>query len=233
MNKKNTLTKDNVISFPAKLTDAEREIEAIIFAAAEPLDLDTIESKLSKKTDIQQCLDKLQKEYSSRGINLVCISKKWSFRTSPNLSNLMSQEKTVEKKLSRAAVETLAIIVYHQPVTRAEIEEIRGVAFGTNTLDILMELNWVKPGGRKDVPGKPIQYVTTDDFLSHFNLQKLSDLPTVDELGAAGLIDSSSIDNAIFGTGKFFKEKQEEKKEDIYSNIDEMLSGTLDPEDKN
>jgi segregation and condensation protein B len=232
MNKKNILSKDNVVNFPSKLTDAEREIEAIIFAAAEPLDLDTIESKLSKKTDTLKTLEKLQKEYSNRGINLVCISNKWSFRTSPNLSNLMSQEKTVEKKLSRAAVETLAIIVYHQPVTRAEIEEIRGVAFGTNTLDILMELNWVKPGGRKDVPGKPIQYVTTDDFLSHFNLQKLSDLPTVDELGAAGLIDSSSVDNAIFGTGKFFKEKQEEKKEDIYSNIDEMLSSTLDTEDK-
>jgi segregation and condensation protein B len=232
MNKKNILTKDNVVNFPSKLTDAEREIEAIIFAAAEPLDLDTIESKLSKKTDTLKILEKLQKEYSNRGINLVCISNKWSFRTSPNLSNLMSQEKTVEKKLSRAAVETLAIIVYHQPVTRAEIEEIRGVAFGANTLDILMELNWVKPGGRKDVPGKPIQYVTTDDFLSHFNLQKLSDLPTVDELGAAGLIDSSSVDNAIFGTGKFFKEKQEEKKEDIYSNIDEMLSSTLDTEDK-
>ena len=232
MNKKNILTKDNVVNFPSKLTDAEREIEAIIFAAAEPLDIDTIESKLSKKTDTLKTLEKLQKEYSNRGINLVCISNKWSFRTSPNLSNLMSQEKTVEKKLSRAAVETLAIIVYHQPVTRAEIEEIRGVAFGTNTLDILMELNWVKPGGRKDVPGKPIQYVTTDDFLSHFNLQKLSDLPTVDELGAAGLIDSSSVDNAIFGTGKFFKEKQEEKKEDIYSNIDEMLNSTLDTEDK-
>ena len=144
----------------------------------------------------------------------------------------MSQEKAVEKKLSRAAIETLAIIVYHQPVTRAEIEEIRGVAFGTNTLDILMELDWVKPGGRKDVPGKPILYVTTDHFLSHFNLQKLSDLPTVDELGAAGLIDTSSVDNSIFGTGKFFKEKQEEKKENIYSNIDEMLSGTLDPENK-
>jgi len=232
MNKKNILTKDNVVNFPSKLTDAEREIEAIIFAAAEPLDIDTIDSKLSKKTDTLKALEKLQKEYSNRGINLVCISNKWSFRTSSNLSNLMSQEKTVEKKLSRAAVETLAIIVYHQPVTRAEIEEIRGVAFGTNTLDILMELNWVKPGGRKDVPGKPIQYVTTDDFLSHFNLQKLSDLPTVDELGAAGLIDSSSVDNAIFGTGKFFKEKQEEKKEDIYSNIDEMLSSTLDTEDK-
>ena len=139
----------------------------------------------------------------------------------------------VEKKLSRAAIETLAIIVYHQPVTRAEIEEIRGVAFGTNTLEILMELNWVKPQGRKDVPGKPIQYATTDDFLSHFSLQKLSDLPTVDELGSAGLIDSSNIDNAIFGTGKFYKEKQEEKKEDIYENIDEMLSSTLNSnEDK-
>ena len=148
------------------------------------------------------------------------------------IANLMSQEKTVEKKLSRAAVETLAIIVYHQPVTRAEIEEIRGVAFGTNTLDILMELNWVKPGGRKDVPGRPIQYVTTDDFLSHFNIQKLSDLPNIDELGAAGMIDSSSVDSAIFGTGKFYKEKQEEKKEDIYSNIDEMLSSTLDSEEK-
>ena len=121
----------------------------------------------------------------------------------------MIQEKTVEKKLSRAAIETLAIIVYHQPVTRAEIEEIRGVAFGTNTLEILMELNWVKPGGRKDVPGRPIQYVTTDDFLSHFNLQKLSDLPTVDELGAAGLIDNTNIDNAIIGTVKFYRENNE------------------------
>ncbi len=232
MNKKIT-KKDNVIDFPNKLSSIEKEIEAIVFAAAEPLDIETIENKISKKTNVEKILLKLQNEYSNRGINLVCISKKWSFRTSPNLSEIMKQEKTVEKKLSRAAIETLAIIVYHQPVTRAEIEEIRGVAFGTNTLEILMELNWVKPGGRKDVPGKPIQYVTTDDFLSHFNLQKLSDLPTVDELGAAGLIDSTNIDNAIFGTGKFYKEKQDGKKEDIYSNIDEMLSSTLDSEEKN
>jgi len=225
-------TKNNIVTFPSKMNDGEREVEAIIFAAAEPLDIDTIESKISKKINVLKSLEKLQKEYSSRGINLVCISKRWSFRTSENLSNLMSQEKTVEKKLSRAAVETLAIIVYHQPVTRAEIEEIRGVAFGTNTLDILMELNWVKPQGRKDVPGKPIQYGTTNDFLSHFSLQKLSDLPTVDELGSAGLIDSSNIDNAIFGTGKFYKEKQDEKKEDIYENIDEMLGGTLRPEEE-
>ena len=223
--------KDNIVSFPSKLTNVEREVEAIIFAAVEPLDTDTIDSKISKKINVQKTLEKLQAEYSTRGINLVCIKKKWSFRTSENLSNLMSKEKTVEKKLSRAAIETLAIIVYHQPVTRAEIEEIRGVAFGTNTLDILMELNWVKPHGRKNVPGKPIQYATTDEFLSHFSLQNLSDLPTVDELGSAGLIDSTNIDNAIFGTGKFYKEKQEKEKENIYENIDEMLSGTLNKDE--
>ena len=143
----------------------------------------------------------------------------------------MSSNMCFEKKLSKAAIETLSIIVYHQPVTRAEIEEIRGVAFGTNTLDILMELNWVKPMGRKEVPGKPIQYGTTEDFLSHFNLQKLSDLPTVDELSSAGLIDSSSVDASIFGTGKFYQEKQDEKKENIYSDIDEMLNSTLKDDD--
>ena len=168
MIKKEKVSKDNIVKFPSKLTDLEREIEAVIFAAAEPLDVDTIESKISKKANVAQSLEKLQNEYSNRGINLVCIKDKWSFRTSPKLSNLMTQEKTVEKKLSRAAIETLAIIVYHQPVTRAEIEEIRGVAFGTNTLEILMELDWVKPGGRKDVPGKPIQYITTDGFFAFF-----------------------------------------------------------------
>ena len=226
----NKLKKDNVLNFPSKMTEIEREVEAIVFAAAEPLSIETIETKISKNTDVLKILQKLQTFYTNRGINLVCISNKWSFRTAQNLSSLMSQQKTVEKKLSKAAIETLAIIVYHQPVTRAEIEEIRGVAFGTNTLEILMELNWVKPQGRKDIPGKPILYGTTDDFLSHFNLQKLSDLPTVDELGTAGLIDTSSVDASIFGTGKFYKEKQEDKKENIYSDIDEMLNSTLKPE---
>ena len=223
---------NNVVNFPSNLSEGEREVEAIVFAAAEPLDIETIESKVMKKLNVLKILLKLQKTYSKRGINLVCIAKKWSFRTAQNLSNLMSQQKSVEKKLSQAAIETLSIIVYHQPVTRAEIEEIRGVAFGTNTLDILMELNWVKPRGRKDVPGKPILYGTTDDFLSHFSLQKLSDLPTVDELGSAGLIDNTNIDSAIFGTGKFYKEKHEDVKENIYSNIDEMLSSTLKSEDE-
>ena len=220
------LKKDNIVNFPSSLSEGEREVEAILFAAAEPLDIDTIESKISKKINVVNILNKLQTIYKNRGINLVCISNKWSFRTSENLSGLMSEQKTVEKKLSKAAIETLSIIVYHQPVTRAEIEEIRGVAFGTNTLEILMELNWVRSQGRKDVPGKPIQYGTTEEFLSHFNLQNLSDLPTIDELGTAGLIDATNVDSTIFGTGKFYKE-QEEKKENIYSDIDEMLSSTL------
>jgi segregation and condensation protein B len=226
------LTKNNIVNFPSSLSKGEKEIEAIIFAAAEPLDIDTIQSKISKNINVKNVLQKLQKIYSNRGINLVSISKKWSFRTSESLSSLMAEQKTVEKKLSKAAIETLSIIVYHQPVTRAEIEEIRGVAFGTNTLEILMELNWVRPQGRKDVPGKPIQYGTTDEFLSHFNLQKLSDLPTIDELGTAGLIDSTGIDGTIFGTGKFYKEKQDSKKENIYSDIDEMLNSTLKSEEE-
>ena len=221
------IKKDNIVNFPPSLSDGEKEIEAILFAAAEPLDIDTIESKVPRKVKVLSILNKLQNIYKNRGINLVCISKKWSFRTSETLSELMSEQKTVEKKLSKAAIETLSIIVYHQPVTRAEIEEIRGVAFGTNTLEILMELNWVRTQGRKDIPGKPILYGTTEDFLSHFNLQKLSDLPTIDELGMAGLIDIANVDSTIFGTGKFYKEKQEEKKENIYSDIDEMLSSTL------
>ena len=224
------IKKNNIVNFPGKLSQTEREVEAIIFAAVEPLDEDTIQSKITKKTDIKKILYKLESLYSNRGINLVCISNKWSFRTATNLSDLMSKQDAVEKKLSKAALETLAIITYHQPVTRAEIEEIRGVAFGTNTLEILMELNWVKPAGRKDVAGKPIQYATTDDFLSHFNLKKLTDLPTVDELGTAGLIDSTTIDSQIFGTGKFYKEKEQEKKENIYSNIDEMINSTLKKE---
>ena len=225
------IKKNNVVNFPLPTTEAEREIEAILFASSDSLDVNSIESKVSKKVNVVKILEKLKSIYSSRGINLVCISNKWSFRTSENLSYLMSQQKTVEKKLSKAAIETLAIIVYHQPVTRAEIEEIRGVAFGTNTLEILLELNWVKTAGRKDVPGKPIQYATTEEFLNHFSLQKLSDLPTVEELGSAGLIDATNVESNIFGTGKFFKEKQDEKRDNTYSDIDEMLSSTLKSDD--
>ena len=229
MNKKKNL---NILKFPTNIVEAERQVEAILFAAEEPLDLESIQTRLKAKANVPKILKSLENQYKNRGINLICIANKWSFRTPSNLSKLMNLQKSTQKKLSKAAIETLAIIVYHQPVTRSEIEEIRGVSFGTGTLEILLELNWVRPSGRKNVPGKPIQYVTTDEFLSHFNLQKLSDLPNVEELTSAGLIDSGNVDSAIFGTGKFFKEKNDEKKENIYSNIDDMLNRSLKSEEE-
>ncbi len=229
MNKKKNL---NILKFPANIVEAERQVEAILFAAEEPLDLESIQTRLKVKANVPKILKSLENQYKNRGINLICIANKWSFRTPSNLSKLMNLQKSTQKKLSKAAIETLAIIVYHQPVTRSEIEAIRGVSFATGTLEILLELNWVRPSGRKNVPGKPIQYVTTDEFLSHFNLQKLSDLPNVEELTSAGLIDSGNVDSAIFGTGKFFKEKNDEKKENIYSNIDDMLNRSLKSEEE-
>ena len=229
MSKKN---ENKILKFPNSAGNLERQVEAILFAAEEPLDVESIQERLKTKSNILKILQSLEEQYKSRGINLVCIANKWSFRTATNLSKFMSLQTFTKKKLSKAAVETLSIIVYHQPVTRSEIEEIRGVSFGTGTLEILLELNWVRPSGRKNVPGKPIQYVTTDDFLSHFNLQKLSDLPNIEELTSAGLIDSANIDTSIFGTGKFYKEQLAEKKENIYSDIDDMLSHSLKPDEE-
>ncbi len=223
--------KNNIINFPASPSKLERQVEAILFAASEPLDIETIEKRVQTNINIKKILDNIKEIYKNRGINLVCIKNKWSFRTAEDLSKLMALQKSSQKKLSKATIETLSIIVYHQPVTRSEIEEIRGVSFASNTLDILLELDWVRPAGRKDVPGKPIQYATTENFLNHFNIQKLSDLPTVDELGAAGLIDTSTIDQSIFGTGRFFKEQSiNEKKNDIYEDIDDAIKKAPDEE---
>jgi len=229
MNKKKNL---KILKFPKNLIEAEREVEAILFSADEPLDLETIKSRMRTKANILKILESLVEQYKNRGINLICIKEKWSFRTASNLSKLMNLQTPSQKKLSKAAIETLSIIVYHQPVTRSEIEAIRGVSFATGTLEILLELNWVRPSGRKNVPGKPIQYVTTDEFLSHFNIQKLSDLPNVEELTSAGLIDGSNVDMSIFGTSKHFKEQTIEKKENIYSNIDDMLGQSLKTDDE-
>jgi segregation and condensation protein B len=216
--------KNNILNFPSTPSKLERQVEAILFAASEPLDVETIEKRIQTSTNLKKILISIQGIYKNRGINLVCIKNKWSFRTAEDLSKLMSLQKSTQKKLSKATIETLAIIVYHQPVTRSEIEEIRGVSFASNTLEILFELNWVKPAGRKDIPGKPIQYATTENFLNHFNIQKLSDLPTIDELGSAGLIDTTFIDKSIFGTGKFFKEQSiDEKQKNIYEDIDEAI----------
>ena len=229
--KKISSKKNNIIKFPSTPTKLERQVEAILFAASEPLDIETIERRIQTQSNIKKILENIKKIYQNRGINLICIKNKWSFRTADDLSKLMSLQKSTQKKLSKATIETLSIIVYHQPVTRSEIEEIRGVSFATNTLEILLELDWVRPTGRKDVPGKPIQYSTTENFLNHFNIQKLSDLPTIDELGSAGLIDTSSIDKSIFGTGKFFKEQSfNEKQNNIYEDIDEAIKKA--PEDE-
>jgi segregation and condensation protein B len=206
-------------------------IEAFLFAADEPLDLETLKSKVKKNTDVLKIVDDLQKDYQDRGINLIKLANRWSFRTSTDLADQLREEVTSQKKLSKAAVETLAIIAYHQPVTRSEIEEIRGVSFSTGTMEVLFELGWVKPAGRKDIPGKPLAYGTTDSFLSHFNLNSLEDLPNSEELMAAGLIDSR-VDSSIFGTSKFVKE-EDSKKENIFTNIDDMISDTLDPKEQN
>ena len=205
-------------------------IEAILFSAKEPLDVNTIKSKVKTGTDVLKILYELQQDYLDRGIKLVNLANKWSFRTSEDLSDKLKKEIIIQKKLSKAAIETLAIIAYHQPVTRSEIEEIRGVSFSSGTLEILFELGWVKPNGRKEIPGKPLLYVTTEKFLNHFNINSLEDLPNSDELMAAGLIDSR-VDSSIFGTSKFVESEKNENKENIYSNIDDMISDTLS-EDK-
>ena len=205
-------------------------IEAILFSAKEPLDVNTIKSKVKMGTDVLKILYELQKDYLDRGVKLVNLANKWSFRTSEDLSDKLKKEIIIQKKLSKAAIETLAIIAYHQPVTRSEIEEIRGVSFSSGTLEILFELGWVKPNGRKEIPGKPLLYVTTEKFLNHFNINSLEDLPNSDELMAAGLIDSR-VDSSIFGTSKFVESEKNENKENIYSNIDDMISDTL-TEDK-
>ncbi len=222
-NKNKNKNKNNIITFPSNVSKIERQVEAILFSASEPLDTETIEERVKSSSDITRILEKIQDTYKNRGINLVRIRGRWSFRTAEDLSKLMSLQKSTQRKLSKATIETLSIIVYHQPVTRSEIEEIRGVSFASNTLEILLELDWVRPAGRKDLPGKPIQYATTENFLNHFNIQKLSDLPTVDELGSAGLIDTSSIDKSIFGTGKFFKEQSINEKQNIYEDIEKAI----------
>ncbi|WP_293211393.1 SMC-Scp complex subunit ScpB [Parvibaculum sp.] len=166
-----------------------RMVEALLFAAAEPLDIDSIAGRLPEGADVGAVIEDLQKAYEDKGVNLVRIANKWMFRTADDLSFLMEREAVEQKRLSRAAMETLAIIAYHQPATRAEIEEIRGVSVSKGTIDVLMETGWVRLRGRKRTPGRPVTYGTTEEFLVHFGLENIGDLPGVDELKAAGLLD--------------------------------------------
>ena len=181
---------DNIMNFPSEHMDNLRVLEALLFAASEPLDAESMKARLPKGSNLNKLLSLLKAQYENRGVNLVKTGSKWSFKTAQDLSSMMKKEKIVQRKLSKAATETLSIIAYHQPVTRAEVEDIRGVHFSPGTLDVLMELNWVRPIGRKKVPGRPIIYGTTERFLEHFQLEQVSDLPGLEELKAAGLLES-------------------------------------------
>jgi segregation and condensation protein B len=167
-----------------------RMMEALLFAAAEPLSEEALARSLPQGAEIRQLLDELQEIYARRGVNLVQVNGRWQFRTAADLSFLLRKEQPEQRRLSRAAIETLAIVAYHQPVTRAEIEDIRGVALSKGTIDALMEVGWVKIRGRKRTPGRPVTYGTTDSFLVQFGLESVSHLPGMDELKAAGFLDA-------------------------------------------
>ena len=186
-----TMDPDSPEPGPGENTRPEelRLLEALLFAASEPVDEKILASRLPEGVDVKAALRQLQIEYAPRGVNLVRIGKKWAFRTANDLAWLLTHEAIEPKKLSRAAVETLSIIAYHQPVTRVEIEEIRGVTAAKGTIDVLLETGWIRPRGRRKAPGRPVTYGTTEDFLSHFGLEALTDLPGLDELKGSGLLD--------------------------------------------
>jgi len=167
-----------------------RLLEAMLFASTEPLDVAALAKRLPDGADVKSLLEQLQADYAMRGVNLVRVANKWTFRTAADLSWLMTRESTETRRLSRAAIETLAIIAYHQPVTRAEIEEIRGVITSKGTLDVLLETGWIRPRGRRKTPGRPLTFGTTEAFLSQFSLEQLGDLPGLDELKGSGLLDT-------------------------------------------
>lgn len=182
----------------AGISHEMRLLEAMLFAAPEPVAEASLADRLPEGTDTAALLKELAARYAGRGVNLVQVAGKWAFRTAPDLADSLKVEVSVTRKLSRAAVETLAIVAYHQPVTRGEIEEIRGVALSKGTLDLLLEIGWIRPVGRRRTPGRPVTWGTSAAFLDHFNLNNLSDLPGVDELKAAGLLDTRPV-RTIFG----------------------------------
>jgi segregation and condensation protein B len=174
---------------PRERPEDLRIVEAMLFASAEPLEESAIAARLSANADVGAVMDELRRQYAGRGVNLVRVARRWTFRTADDLAWLLARESAETRKLSRAAVETLSIVAYHQPVTRSDIEEIRGVAVSKGALDVLMAAGWVRMRGRRKAPGRPITYGTTNDFLVHFGLEAIGDLPGLDELQGAGLFD--------------------------------------------
>ncbi|MBE9557814.1 MAG: SMC-Scp complex subunit ScpB [Proteobacteria bacterium] len=206
-----------------------RRLEAILFASAEPLSENILLSRLPEGTELGPLLEDLQGQYANRGVNLVQRGKGWAFRTAPDMAPFFTLEREIPRKLSRAAVETMAIIAYQQPVTRAEIEEIRGVALSKGTLDILLEAGWIKPKGRRKVPGRPITWGTTEPFLDYFGLEALDALPGIDELKAAGLLDRrAGVSSIAMREDDLFQGDREEDEEDM----ENFLEATLDEDEE-
>src|SRR5215468_7238821 len=209
-----------------------RLLEAMLFASSEPLDEATLRKKLPDGINVKAALEQLQADYAMRGVNLVRINGKWSFRTATDLSWLMTRESTETRRLSRAAIEMLAIIAYHQPVTRAEIEEIRGVVTSKGTLDVLLETGWIRPRGRRKTPGRPLTFGTTEAFLSQFNLEAVGDLPGLEELRGTGLLDSRLPTGFNVPTPSDDPALREDEDPLEPGDLDLALAPAAEPEDK-
>ena|SRR5689334_3995876 len=201
-----------------------RLLEAILFAATEPVSEDQLAGRMPEGADINGLLQELKDQYANRGVHLLAFEDRWAFRTAPDLASKFHIEKEVVRKLSRAAIETLAIIAYHQPVTRAEIEEIRGVVISKGTLDMLLEIGWIRPKGRRETPGRPVTWATTDAFLEHFGLESCDALPGVEELKAAGLLDARATVATLGTQGLPNGAPVGEEAEDEEGNISDMLA---------
>jgi segregation and condensation protein B len=208
-----------------------RLIEAFIFASTEPVAERTLQNRLPEDTNLKAILADLQETYAGRGVNLIKSGKSWAFRTALDISELLNREVEVGRAPSRAAIETLAIVAYHQPVTRAEIEEIRGVSLSKGTLDVLFEAGWIKPRGRRQTPGRPVTWGTSDNFLDHFGLSNIRDLPGMDDLRAAGLLDASPAINAYRTTGDIGKSSESAESEDGEEDLDDAEIQSLADED--
>lgn len=194
--------------------DLTRAVEAVLFAANEPMTAEAIRAQLNDATGVSAALGGLQADYAGRGIELVCRGERWQFQTAPDMAHLLRRDREEPRKLSRAGIETLAIIAYHEPATRAEIEAIRGVSISKGTLDVLMEAGWIRPAGRREVPGRPLLYATTSDFLVHFGLASRRDLPGIDDLKAAGLLDPVDLAFETLGGGLGEEDEQLEVETD-------------------
>ncbi len=225
---------------PIEWQKHKRLVEALLFASAEPMTERMLGNRLPDGANVKGVLAELRTEYAERGVNLNKAGSSWAFRTSPDLSDFLNKEVEVARKLSRAAIETLAIIAYHQPVTRAEIEEIRGVSISKGTLDVLLEAEWIRPRGRRQTPGRPLQWGTTDGFLDHFGLERVRDLPGLDELKAAGLLDASPAINAYRATAdaeaiedlsKATPEEEDALPLDALDSVGDEVEEPLDPND--